>query len=286
VTSALSRRQDHLPDHPVRPVPAARHHPPARLPARQRRRPAPRPDLQAVPGRDRLPPSSRWAPAGVPEAPPFSHAWIRKRHEARPRSLPPQIILAIMVVWLLCYVLTRTGVFPSQPEAYGYKARTDARGEILSAAPWFRVPYPCECQAAPWRAGPPDPPSPRGVRGPGAASPGLGDTRGCRVQGCPRPDAPLRPWAGQWGLPTVTSAAVLGMFSATLAGIIESIGDYYSCARLAGAPAPPVHAINRFGHQPRRDPAHAALSLGTRQEPRRRAAVGPARSCCSPGVFS
>ncbi|KFQ48984.1 Solute carrier family 23 member 1, partial [Nestor notabilis] len=53
------------------------------------------------------------------------------------------------------------------------------------------------------------------------------------------------PLAGQWGLPTVTSAAVLGMFSATLAGIIESIGDYYSCARLAGAPAPPVHAINR-----------------------------------------
>ncbi|NXN90812.1 S23A1 protein, partial [Rhinopomastus cyanomelas] len=102
------------------------------------------------------------------------------------------IILAIMLVWLLCYVLTRTGVFPSQPEAYGYKARTDARGEILSVAPWFRVPYPC-----------------------------------------------------QWGLPTVTSAAVLGMFSATLAGIVESIGDYYSCARLAGAPAPPVHAINR-----------------------------------------
>ncbi|XP_039558676.1 solute carrier family 23 member 1 isoform X2 [Passer montanus] len=102
------------------------------------------------------------------------------------------IILAIMLVWLICYVLTRTGVFPSQPEEYGYKARTDARGEILSVAPWFRVPYPC-----------------------------------------------------QWGLPTVTSAAVLGMFSATLAGIIESIGDYYSCARLAGAPPPPVHAINR-----------------------------------------
>ncbi|NXY10226.1 S23A1 protein, partial [Pteruthius melanotis] len=102
------------------------------------------------------------------------------------------IILAIMLVWLICYVLTRTGVFPSNPEEYGYKARTDARGEILSVAPWFRVPYPC-----------------------------------------------------QWGLPTVTSAAVLGMFSATLAGIIESIGDYYSCARLAGAPPPPVHAINR-----------------------------------------
>lgn len=77
----------------------------------------------------------------------------------RPRSLPPQIIMAIMVVWLLCYVLTCTGVFPSQPEAYGYKARTDARGEILSVAPWFRVPYPCEC-----RAGPPDTPSPWGTQ--------------------------------------------------------------------------------------------------------------------------
>lgn len=58
------------------------------------------------------------------------------------------------------------------------------------------------------------------------------------------------PDPGQWGLPTVTAAAVLGMFSATLAGIIESIGDYYACARLAGAPPPPVHAINRYGHLP------------------------------------
>lgn len=46
-------------------------------------------------------------------------------------------------------------------------------------------------------------------------------------------------------MPTVTLAGVLGMFSATLAGIVESIGDYYACARLAGASPPPVHAINR-----------------------------------------
>ncbi|XP_069055420.1 solute carrier family 23 member 1 isoform X1 [Pleurodeles waltl] len=102
------------------------------------------------------------------------------------------IIMAIMVVWLLCYILTLTNVFPSDPNASGYKARTDARGEIMSSAPWFRFPYPC-----------------------------------------------------QWGLPVVTIAGVLGMFSATLAGIVESIGDYYACARLAGAPPPPVHAINR-----------------------------------------
>ncbi|XP_048459675.1 solute carrier family 23 member 1 [Rhincodon typus] len=102
------------------------------------------------------------------------------------------IIMAIMVVWLICYLLTLTDVFPKNPELYGFKARTDARGEIMSTAPWFRMPYPC-----------------------------------------------------QWGLPTITAAGVLGMFSATLAGIIESIGDYYACARLAGAPPPPIHALNR-----------------------------------------
>ncbi|XP_029439213.1 solute carrier family 23 member 1 isoform X2 [Rhinatrema bivittatum] len=102
------------------------------------------------------------------------------------------IVLAIMLVWLLCYILTITNVFSSDTKSYGYKARTDARGEIMSSAPWFRFPFPC-----------------------------------------------------QWGLPTITIAGVLGMFSATVAGIIESIGDYYACARLAGAPAPPVHAINR-----------------------------------------
>lgn len=50
---------------------------------------------------------------------------------------------------------------------------------------------------------------------------------------------------GQWGLPVVTVAGVLGMLSATTAGMVESIGDYYACARLSGATPPPVHAINR-----------------------------------------
>ena len=50
---------------------------------------------------------------------------------------------------------------------------------------------------------------------------------------------------GQWGMPTVSVAAVFGMLAAVMASIIESVGDYYACARLAGAPPPPKYAINR-----------------------------------------
>ena len=35
------------------------------------------------------------------------------------------------------------------------------------------------------------------------------------------------------------------MLAGVLASIIESVGDYYACARLSGAPPPPKHAINR-----------------------------------------
>jgi len=51
--------------------------------------------------------------------------------------------------------------------------------------------------------------------------------------------------AVQWGVPTISTGAVLGMLAGVLSGCIESIGDYYACARLAGAPPPPIHAINR-----------------------------------------
>ena len=50
---------------------------------------------------------------------------------------------------------------------------------------------------------------------------------------------------GQWGTPSVSAAGVFGMLAGVLASIIESVGDYYACARLAGAPPPPKHAVNR-----------------------------------------
>lgn len=49
----------------------------------------------------------------------------------------------------------------------------------------------------------------------------------------------------QWGIPTVTLSGALGMMAGIAASMIESIGDYYACARISGAPPPPEHAMNR-----------------------------------------
>ena len=38
---------------------------------------------------------------------------------------------------------------------------------------------------------------------------------------------------------------MFGMLAGIVASAIESIGDYYACARMSGAPPPPVHAMNR-----------------------------------------
>uniref|UniRef100_A0A4W4DTF8 Uncharacterized protein n=1 Tax=Electrophorus electricus TaxID=8005 RepID=A0A4W4DTF8_ELEEL len=102
------------------------------------------------------------------------------------------VLLGITVSWLICYLLTIYNVLPSDPEQYGYLARTDTKGDVTGSAPWFRFPYP-----------------------------------------------------GQWGLPSVSLAGVLGILGGVISSIIESIGDYHACARLSGAPPPPKHAINR-----------------------------------------
>ena len=52
-------------------------------------------------------------------------------------------------------------------------------------------------------------------------------------------------FSGQWGTPTFSVASVMGMVAGGAASIIESIGDYYACARLSEAPPPPRHAVNR-----------------------------------------
>ena len=46
-------------------------------------------------------------------------------------------------------------------------------------------------------------------------------------------------------MPTVSVAGVFGMLAGVLSSLVESVGDYYACARLSGAPPPPTHAMNR-----------------------------------------
>jgi nucleobase transporter 1/2 len=49
----------------------------------------------------------------------------------------------------------------------------------------------------------------------------------------------------QWGMPQFAAPAIVGMLAGYLASIVESIGDYYACARLSGAPPPDHKTINR-----------------------------------------
>ncbi|CAM4465881.1 unnamed protein product [Lepidochelys olivacea] len=102
------------------------------------------------------------------------------------------VLLGLAITWLICFALTVTNAFPSDPAVYGYLARTDIKGDVLSQAPWFRFPYP-----------------------------------------------------GQWGVPTISLAGIFGIIAGVISSMVESVGDYYACARLSGAPPPPKHAINR-----------------------------------------
>lgn len=49
----------------------------------------------------------------------------------------------------------------------------------------------------------------------------------------------------QWGMPVFGAAAFVGMLAGFLASIVESVGDYYACARLAGAPVPDKRTVSR-----------------------------------------
>ncbi|XP_028647366.1 xan_ur_permease domain-containing protein [Erpetoichthys calabaricus] len=52
------------------------------------------------------------------------------------------VLLGITMSWLICYILTEYNVLTSDPQAYGYQARTDLKRNVIGRAPWFRFPYP------------------------------------------------------------------------------------------------------------------------------------------------
>ncbi|MFN3202187.1 MAG: uracil-xanthine permease family protein [Bradymonadia bacterium] len=49
----------------------------------------------------------------------------------------------------------------------------------------------------------------------------------------------------QWGTPVFSVAAIVGMLAGVVASIVESVGDYFACARLAGAPVPDGKTVSR-----------------------------------------
>ncbi|KAK2148013.1 hypothetical protein LSH36_521g01022 [Paralvinella palmiformis] len=51
-------------------------------------------------------------------------------------------LLAVSLAWLLSYILTVTDVYPSDPEALQYKARTDVKLDVIEQATWWFWPYP------------------------------------------------------------------------------------------------------------------------------------------------
>lgn len=50
---------------------------------------------------------------------------------------------------------------------------------------------------------------------------------------------------GQYGAFGFSGPAVLSCLIATMISILDSVGDYYACARVCRVPAPPKHAVNR-----------------------------------------
>ena len=143
-----------------------------------------------------------------------------------------QIILSVAISWLLCWILTMTDVFPNDRTKWGYEARTDLRSDALYSAPWFRLPYPGQLLFCLFCC---------------LSCLTSFDTVNCFLSRsnvcCARQYYLFE--IGQWGLPTVSLSAVCAILSGVLATTVESVGDYHACAKLAGAPPPPLHAVNR-----------------------------------------
>lgn len=53
------------------------------------------------------------------------------------------------------------------------------------------------------------------------------------------------PYPFQWGMPVFGAAAFVAMLAGYMASVVESVGDYYACARMADAPPPTKEKVSR-----------------------------------------
>lgn len=71
--------------------------------------------------------------------------WTRKKgcHVIRyPLHQVFAILIALVVGWLVCLILTAAGAFSDDPKSKEFYSRTDSRSEIITKASWFYFPYP------------------------------------------------------------------------------------------------------------------------------------------------
>ena len=52
------------------------------------------------------------------------------------------MLISILLNWLICGILTASGVLTNDPNDPQYKTRTDARSDVIIGSPWFTFPYP------------------------------------------------------------------------------------------------------------------------------------------------
>ncbi|XP_033761497.1 solute carrier family 23 member 2-like [Pecten maximus] len=53
------------------------------------------------------------------------------------------------------------------------------------------------------------------------------------------------PYPNRFGKPSLNTSVFIGFLIGTLTSIIDSIGDYYACARICSVPPPPRYVVNR-----------------------------------------
>ncbi|KAJ8316860.1 hypothetical protein KUTeg_004764 [Tegillarca granosa] len=71
--------------------------------------------------------------------------WTRKKrcHVIRyPLHQVFAILIALIVGWLLCLILTVSGALSNDPGNKDFQSRTDSKLEVISKATWFYFPYP------------------------------------------------------------------------------------------------------------------------------------------------
>ena len=53
-----------------------------------------------------------------------------------------QLLIAVIINWIICGILTHTGMLTDDPTSAEYTTRTDARGSVVQDSSWFNIPYP------------------------------------------------------------------------------------------------------------------------------------------------